>query len=123
MYEKQRVWLIGDGKWDNKEFSVTNSATSVYCYFKDTGVESSDDALKVYKRYFGLGRGAYHVNLRPSGVVTITQVKLMNGQLITFSNPITVAAASGWTKNYGAEIDYMVIVTQADAINIKLEVN
>ena len=120
-YEKERNWRIGDGKWDNKEIEVVaNADTTITFYFKTSGTDTSNDTTKIYTRYYNLGRGANHINLRPSGVVTITQAKLVNGVLITFSDPITVAA-TGYKRDYAAEIEYMVVVTQAVNLNVKME--
>mgnify|MGYP001592312518 CR=1 FL=1 len=118
--DQERIWRYGNGKWENKEFTATNSGTTITFYFKDSGTDASNDTTKVYTRYFNLGRGANHINLRPSGVVTITQAKLSNGTLITFSDPITVAT-TGYKRDFAAEIEYLVIETQAASVQVKME--
>jgi hypothetical protein len=118
--EQERIWRVGDGKWDNDESIVTNAGTTCKYYFMATGADSSDDGTKIYIRYFSFGRGANHINLRPSGVVTITQAKLRNGDLINFKKPITVQT-TGYSKDFAAEIEYLIIVTQAAGVNVMLE--
>lgn len=119
--ELERLWRIGDDKWNNDDFDVTNAGTTCTLYFKDSGTDSANDTTKIYKRYFGLGRNANHINIRPSGVITITAVKVA-GKLVTFKAPIVVQT-TGYVRNFAANMEYMVIVTQAASENIKCEVN
>ena len=119
MLEKFRTRYLGDGKWDNKEFTVTNSGTVVTLYFQASGTDSSDDTNNIYKRYYNLGRGANHINIRPSAVVTITGAKMTNGVLITFSDPITVQT-TGYKRDY-CDLEYLILNVATASTQLKIE--
>ena len=119
---KEQVWKIGDGNFENDEFDVPNANTKITLYFRASGSDTANDTTNIYSRYFNLTRGALHIMIRPSAVITINQIKLSNGMIKTFKKPITVAI-TGWTSNFGAEIESLVMYTTTSNANIKVQVN
>ena len=100
--------ISGDGMIDHKIFFI-DSNEEVVCYFKDSGTD-------VYaSKYFGLGRKAVKLAIRPSNAATITQI---NGKVLT--QPLVLSAA--WNSFSQGMISFDKIILRADKDSTKFEV-